>query len=218
MEEKERLLIFDLDGTLWDASQQVADSWNEILREYGLSLPPFTAKDMRSVMGRPMDEIAKALLPGLNIPERRTLFRRCEEYEVEYVSEHGGILYPGVGEMIRYLHGSGCSMAVVSNCQIGYVRSFYVSMGMEPYFCDMEEWGNTGLSKAENIRLVMERNRFEKAVYIGDTKGDENAAHEAGIPFIYAAYGYGTAERPEAVIDSFSELPAALRSLDEQNV
>lgn len=203
------MLIFDLDGTLWNSSQQVADSWNIILKEYDPSLPPFTAKDIYSVMGRTMEEISDALLSGREIADRRALFRRMEEYEVEYISRLGGVLYPDVSETIRCLHGSGYAMSVVSNCQRGYVNSFFVSMDMGQYFCDSEEWGNTGRLKADNIRLVMERDHVEKAVYIGDTAGDEASAHEAGIPFIHAAYGFGTAVCPEAVIGSFKELPDA---------
>ena len=45
-----------------------------------------------------------------------------------------------------------------------------------------------------------------EAVYVGDTAGDMTAAHSAGLPFIHAAYGFGTADSPEYVISSFSEL------------
>ena len=207
------MLIFDLDGTLWNSSSQVADSWNVVLKEYEPSLPLFTAKDIYSVMGKTMDEISDALLSGKNIKNRRELFRRCEEYEIEYITEHGGILYPEVEETIRELYHSGYAMSVVSNCQLGYVNSFFISMNMGQYFCDQEEWGSTGLLKKDNIRLVMERNHFENAVYIGDTAGDETAAHKAGIPFIHAAYGFGNAECPEGVIYTFSELPTVLREV-----
>lgn len=210
----ELMLIFDLDGTLWDSSRQVADSWNIILKQYEPSLPPFTAKDIYSVMGLTMDKISDALLSGKNIADRRTLFRRCEEYEIEYITEHGGVLFPQVRETLRDLSQSGYAMSVVSNCQKGYIDSFFTSMKTGQYFCDMEEWGNTGLLKAENIRLVMERNHANKAVYIGDTAGDEEAAHGAGIPFIHAAYGFGTARCPEAVIHSPEELPDVIRQFE----
>lgn len=207
------LLIFDLDGTLWNSSEQVAESWNVILNQYAPQLPPFTGADIRSVMGRTMDEIADVLLSDKDITDRRALFARCEEYEVEYITEHGGILYPGVAETIRKLHQKGYKMSVVSNCQRGYVGAFFTSMDLGKYFCDQEEWGNTGLLKADNIRLVMERNHFEKAVYIGDTAGDEASAHEAGIPFIHASYGFGSAVSPEVVIDSFCDLPEVLSKI-----
>ena len=69
------------------------------------------------------------------------------------------------------------------------------------------------LTKGENIRLVMQRNRADRAVYIGDTRKDEEAARAAGIPFIHAAYGFGQAENPAAVIHALEELPEAIRDL-----
>ena len=52
----------------------------------------------------------------------------------------------------------------------------------------------------------MERNALENTVYVGDTIGDQNAAKEAGVPFIFAGYGFGKAEAPETVIGSIRDL------------
>ena len=57
----------------------------------------------------------------------------------------------------------------------------------------------------------MERNDIKSAVYVGDTEGDEKASRYAGIPFIYAAYGFGKAVSPDAVIKSIEELLYAVR-------
>jgi len=104
-------------------------------------------------------------------------------------------------------------MAVVSNCQEGYVKAFLDSMDMWKYFCDYEEWGRTYLLKAGNIRLVMERNGEDKAVYVGDIQKDSDASHEAGIPCIYAAYGFGEIRDAEGVINRFDELPGVLKKM-----
>jgi phosphoglycolate phosphatase len=82
-------------------------------------------------------------------------------------------------------------MYIVSNCQEGYIETFLHYHRLETYFKDFESHGRTKLSKGENIRLVMMRNHIEEAVYIGDTRGDMEAAEQAGIPFIFAAYGFG---------------------------
>ena len=215
---KDTFLLFDLDGTLWDSAAEVAESWNIVMHKYDPEFPVLTASDINAVMGRTMDDIAKTLLTDMDPEERRKLFYECERYEIEYVTEHGGILFPDVEETLSALKDRGYQMAIVSNCQIGYINAFFESMKMKNYFCDMEEWGNTKLSKAENIRLVMERNHFEKAVYIGDTEKDEESAKGAGIPFIHAAYGFGTAKDPTAVIQSFSELPGVLASMDNETL
>ena len=104
-------------------------------------------------------------------------------------------------------------MAVVSNCQEGYIKAFLDSMDMDSYFVDYEEWGHTGLLKADNIRLVMERNGVSEAVYIGDIQKDSDAAHEAGIPCISADYGFGDISDAEGRIEKFADLPSELKRI-----
>ena len=158
------MLLFDLDGTLWDSAQKVAESWNLVMCKYYPEFPPLTATDIHALMGQTMDDIAKKVLTDMDPKERKKLFQECEEYELEYVAKHGGILFAGVEETLAQLQSDGYQMAIVSNCQMGYIDVFFRSMNMKTYFCDKEEWGRTKLPKAENIRLVMERNRFKKAV------------------------------------------------------
>lgn len=210
---KDFMILFDLDGTLWDSAKEVAESWNVVLEKRHPELPLLTPEDLNSLMGKTMEEISNLVLKEMDPAERKALFKECEEYEVEYIAEHGGRLYPEVRETLEALLKEGFRMGVVSNCQTSYISAFLHSMKMEPFFCDFEEWGNTKLSKAENIRLVMERNGFEKAVYIGDTSKDQDAAKGAGIPFIHAAYGFGKVSLPDAVIRTFSELPSCLQTL-----
>ena len=53
-------------------------------------------------------------------------------------------------------------------------------------------FGDTGTSKGKTIRTLMERYEITSCAYIGDTQGDYEATLEAGIPFIWADYGFGT--------------------------
>ena len=108
---------------------------------------------------------------------------------------------------------------IVSNCQSGYIEAMLEAAKL-PYgegqtFQDIECFGNTGKSKAENIVLLMERNgiRKEEAAYLGDTALDQKSAEEAGIPFIFASYGFGHPEKMRAKICGLPELPELLSSL-----
>ena len=215
--QKKPMLIFDLDGTLWDSAENVAVSWNMIFQKEDPSLPLLTADDIHGVMGLTMREIQDVLQPGLVSERRDEVFAKCNRFEVEYLLEHGGTLYPSLRETLEILHAQGYPMAIVSNCQCGYINAFLKSSGVAALFQDFEEWERTGLPKGENIRLVMERNHAARAIYIGDTRKDQEAAQLAGIPFIHAAYGFGAVSEPEGVIHHLSDLPAEVSRLLEQD-
>ena len=207
------MLIFDLDGTLWDSSVSVADSWNILIRkETGIDrgLKP---EDIQRNMGKTMNQIADDLFGDLPEAERYALARKCEVFENSYITEHGGDLFDGVRETLAELFRIGTRMAIVSNCQEGYIKAFLDSMDMSEYFIDYEEWGRTGLLKADNIRLVMERNGADKAVYVGDIQKDSDASHEAGIPCISADYGFGDITDAEGRIEKFADLPKELERI-----
>ena len=213
MTHKDTMLLFDLDGTLWDSAPAVAEAWNEIFQKEDPSLPLLTDDDLHSVMGMTMKEIGDSLYPEYQSPRRAAIFDRCYTYEVEYLYSHCGTLYPDFRPTLETLKDRGYDLAVVSNCQLGYVKAFLSSSGAADLFIDYEEWERTGLPKGENIKLVMARNGYTKGIYIGDTKKDREAALLAGIPFIHAAYGFGEVPEADAVIHSLSELPEAVEKL-----
>ena len=210
---KDTLLLFDLDGTLWDSAPAVAEAWNEIFQRECPGLKPLTVDDIHGVMGMTMKEISLALYPEADMPRRDEIFDICCRHEVEYLYSHCGTLYPDFRAVMESLKAEGYDLAVVSNCQTGYVKAFLVSSGAEDLFIDYEEWERTGLTKGENIRLVMDRNNYSKGIYIGDTRKDQEATIQAGLPFIHAAYGFGKAENPDGVINALSELPSAISQL-----
>ena len=203
---KDTMLLFDLDGTLWDSGATVAAGWNAVLTAEQPGREALTTESIHRVMGRTMDEIAETLFSEPDPVRRAALLARCEQSEMEYIRRQGGVLMPGVLETLERLRERGYRMAVVSNCQTGYVPAFFETMGLGGFFCDYEEWGRTGRSKGENIRLVMRRNGCEDAWYIGDTRGDARAAKEAGIPFIHAAYGFGEVPGSVYTLERFAEL------------
>ena len=210
---KDTMLLFDLDGTLWDSAPAVAEAWNEVFQRECPGLKPLTVDDIHGVMGMTMKEISLALYPDADMPRRDEIFDICCRYEVEYLYTHCGALYPDFRAVMETLKAQGYDLAVVSNCQTGYVKAFLTASGASDLFVDYEEWERTGLAKGENIRLVMERNHYAKGVYIGDTKKDQEAALLARIPFIHAAYGFGSVESADGVIHSLSELPSVITEM-----
>ena len=205
-------IIFDLDGTLWDSTAQVVPAWNQALKrhpELGLQI---TDEEMHGFMGKTADTIAGMIFPQMDKQAAIAVLDECCTEELVYLRLHGGILYPRLEETLQSLCKE-YSLFIVSNCQDGYVETFLDCHRMNPYFDDIECIGRTGKPKGENIRLVIERNGLEKAIYLGDTQGDLDAADFAGIPFLHAAYGFGTVNRDVPSIGCFSALPDAVASI-----
>lgn len=202
-----KAILLDVDGTLWDTTGVVAEAWMQAASELMIPLDtPITADRLKQEFGKPMDEIAANLFPSLSASQRMLVMESCCEYE-EYYLENAKeqLLFDGVAETIRTLFQSH-PICIVSNCQKGYIELFLKKTGLKDVVTDFECFGNTGLSKGENIRLLMHRCQIKDAVYVGDTQGDADACAFAKIPFIFAGYGFGSPDHYDHKILRFSEL------------
>lgn len=209
---KKQGIIFDMDGTLWDSAEGVAEAWNCIVaREYTPDRV-ITAEEIQSVMGKTMDKLAEALFPELPEAQRMELLDKCCAYENEYLKEHGGILYDELENTLKKLQAE-YPLYIVSNCQSGYIEAFLEYYGFGHYFEDIECYGNNGLKKGDNIRRLAERNSLTDSVYVGDIQGDYDASREAGVKFIHAAYGFGTVAEDVPVIRCIAELPERVNEI-----
>ena len=205
-------IIFDLDGTLWDASKQVVPAWNIVLGRHKELNVSITSEIMQSFMGKQLPEIAKMLLPDMKVEDSLVILKECCAGEQEYLGKHGAILYEDLEKTLMELKEK-YSLYIVSNCQKGYIETFLNYHKMWSYFDDIESSGNTGCSKGENIKLIIERNNLEKSVYVGDTMGDYEAAKYAEIPFIHASYGFGQVPEAKNVIKNFKDIKEVLKEL-----
>ena len=101
---KHKGIIFDMDGTLWDSAENVAKSWNKAIADYGYERAPITKEDMYSVMGKTMDVLASIIFP--NCTCRDELINVCYREENDYLTAHGGELYPDVEKTLDELSES----------------------------------------------------------------------------------------------------------------
>jgi phosphoglycolate phosphatase len=198
-------IIFDLDGTLWDSSENVLIFWNDVLKNKTDVRRLLVLEDLHGIMGLQMKEIGERFFPYLAEERREELLNECSEIECQLLSEKGGVLYDKVEETLRAL-SEKYKLFIVSNCQKGYIEAFFHYHQLGKYFNDYENPGRTGLSKGENIKLVMERNQLQNPVYVGDTAGDQKGAEVAGIPFVYASYGFGEVSHFDFSIQRFEDL------------
>ena len=93
-------IIFDLDGTLWDATEQMLPAWNKVLLRYAPDREPMTLEEVRSFMGKTVAEIAAAALPNFPEEERVEVFNRCSIEELPWLREHPGSIYPKVVRLV----------------------------------------------------------------------------------------------------------------------
>jgi phosphoglycolate phosphatase len=206
-------LIFDIDGTLWDSRALVAEGYNIQLRAEGYDHLCVDAELLRSLFGKVMTEIADAILAEISVPERYALMERCMETENRYLAENEcKIGYPGVGEVLEQL-AKEYRLFIVSNSQCGYPELCMEKLGIAHLFEGHLCFGDTGTEKGQTILELMRRYQITDAVYIGDTQGDYEATLVAGIPFVFAAFGFGSPAGYAAKIEDIRQLPDVLRTL-----
>lgn len=205
-------IIFDMDGTIWNSAEAVAKCWDEVVQTHPEMTCRITTKDVMNVMGKTMDVIAETLFSELPPAERMKLLDECCDAENAYLKAHGAVLYPALSDTLTTLQRD-YHLYIVSNCQKGYIEAFLDHYDYWHFFEDIECYGNNEMKKGANIRLLAARNSLTKAVYVGDIQGDYDAAMEAGVGFIHAAYGFGHIAADVPVIRQFSELPEVVKSV-----
>jgi phosphoglycolate phosphatase len=196
-------LIFDLDGTLWDAAEPTARGWNAALEELGAQTR-VTVEGIRSVAGTPFVGCVEILVPELCPPAQETL-HALDEREKTAIAESGGTLFPGVQSGLTALRAK-YPLYLVSNCQDWYLELFFEKSGLRECFTGADCNGLSGLSKAGMLRCLAESRGLQDAVYVGDTQGDHDSTREAGLSFAFAGYGFGSVSETDLTFGSFDEV------------
>ena len=207
-------IIFDVDGTLWDAVNNKNLCWTETAAKYGYIINT-TYEDIRSMMGWSAEAIATVLFPQLSPEKALEIFLIGCHDELDYLRSGRPFFpktYEKVPETIRTL-SSKYKIGIVSNCREGYIETFLDMNNLNDCVNDHLCSGDTNLNKAENITLLMQRNNLNTPWYVGDTKGDLASCRNAGIPFIYASYGFGKVRDYDARIDAPYDLVALADTL-----
>lgn len=199
-------LIFDIDGTLLDSRQVVAEGYNVQLRSEGLERYLVSKESLTPLFGKTLDEIAVRLFPDFQKEAAVRTAARCIETSKSYfAADPRSGAYPGLKETMEALAGK-YRLFIVSNCEKGYPEICMKKLGItdliEGHLC----FGNTGTKKGDTILRLMKEHHIQSAAYIGDTQGDLEAARDAGIPFIWSAYGFGSPAEWEWKIEQASDL------------
>lgn len=196
-------LIFDMDGTLWDAVDSYRQIWDKTFAEQGIDMAPVTRETLLRHMGKHLEDIVAELAPAdLDYDSFTTAL---DINEREMMPRLGGRLYEGVYTTIRELSRTK-QLFMVSNCGSSGLANFLRFSNLEQFMTDSLSHGGTGLDKAGNISRLIETYGLEAPMYVGDTQGDSNSAHRAGAGMIFCAYGFGHVTDAEYTINDIRQL------------
>jgi phosphoglycolate phosphatase len=201
-----KAIFFDLDGTLWDAINEIKDSWNEAMKE--LHEPySFTYEKMKSFMGLTPLETVPLAFPGVSIDKGLKLFKACFNNEIKYLKTHLGKLYPNEEIILKEL-SKKYSLYIVSNADVGYIDNYVNGYQFNAIYDGLLCAGDTGFPKYKNIIYLKEKEKIDEVIYVGDTEKDLIESTKANVKFIHAAYGFGVIKDDKNYINSLKELPA----------
>lgn len=197
-------LIFDMDGTLWDAVDSYCAVWNACFRMFGVSRV-VTRDELLACMGLPLSEIYTRLCGETPSVSYELFLPAVEKAEAEMMPVLGGRPYPGVKESIGLLSGK-YRIFLLSNCGKNGLRDMMDWLGIGPYVTEAVTFGETGKEKSENMKILKAKYGLVQPVYVGDTEGDCRQTHVAELPFVHAAYGFGCCTDADLSFDSFMKL------------
>jgi phosphoglycolate phosphatase len=216
-------VLFDLDGTLLDTAADIAEALNRALAERGW--PPIAPSEVRRMIGRgspllieraaafqsrALDEAAKAAL----------LERFFHHYG--YLEESGEFKaepYAGAAECLRALHEAGLRIAVVTNKYERFATGLLKALSLRDWVDCVVGGDSCPRRKPDPLPLLFACEQLglspARALMVGDSTNDVQAARGAGIPVICVPYGYNEGEDPrllpcDGFVESLADLPALL--------
>ena len=191
---KPALIVFDIDGTLFQTERVTVPAVQRTFLDYGLPEPDTDA--ICSFFGRPVEEYLHWLEtlcpPGL----AQEVVEATNQRELDLIGEEG-MLYPGVLDMIQTLHNEGHSLAICSNGPQDYVDTFLDAHGIRPFCSIVRARDIRYPDKTAMLREIMEQISLRPVVMVGDRADDIQAAHALGAMAIAATYGFGSARELE---------------------
>ena len=184
-------VVFDLDGTLFDAEEGIVSSVVKAMKEMGLEIPQ--GAQLRQVVGPPLRYSFHDLL---NVPSER-LDEAADRYAHIFRSEgmYRYSVYPGIRTMLRVLKENGIYVALASSKPRDLCEHILRHYGLRHFFDRVigETDSHAKLGKPEMIRRALPKH-YWRAAMVGDRLYDMEGAKAAGVDGVGAVYGCGSVE------------------------
>lgn len=209
--QKPDSLIFDMDGTLWDAVDTYAASWNLVFEELGVDIV-VEREVLTKMVGMEGRKFIGNIMPEFDEEKREMIYNLVNEKRRAILPERGGVLYDGVKEGLTQL-AEKYDLFILSNCAKGIIRLFIDWAGIDEHIKDEMAHGVNFLPKSHNIKLISDMHGLKSPVYIGDTEGDGLQSRMAGVPFVFVSYGFGHTDDYDLKFDNFKSLTEYFMSL-----
>ena len=194
--------IFDLDGTLLDTLQDLADSVNYALRTHGM--PEHSQDEIRRFVGNGVRLLMERAVPdGAANPQFDAVFASFRQYYMQH-SLDTTRPYDGIPELIHELKQRGCRLAVVSNKMMAATQELIAHFFPEIDVAIGENEA-AGIRKKPAPDTVLEALRQlgvtsltsppsplppNTTVYVGDSDVDIETAKNSGLPCISVLWGF----------------------------
>lgn len=202
-----KLLIFDLDGTIFKSDKLTFEIVKKAFSQMGLN-DKISKEDIAKHLGEPSDDFYKNILPQGKSSLRKDLMEKMRKQYKPSIMKKFGCAFSDVVKTLKFLRERGRKLALYSNCSCQYFDCILSFLGIRKYFDYLECKGENNLTKIALVQKIQNQFPNLKAAVIGDRASDIEAASVNNILSIGALYGYGRNEalKADIAINKFSEL------------
>jgi phosphoglycolate phosphatase len=197
-------LIFDMDGTLWDASETYVSAWNEGFKTMRIDRS-FSRGDLDYMMGWDRRRVLEHTFPDYPEDQQEHIYETIVAAQDRLLPEIGGVLYEGVAAGLAQL-ATKYKLFVLSNCPKNTINQFLTYTGLAAYITDHIAHGDNNKPKHDNLKLLQNKHQLQNPVYVGDTESDQVQSDLAGVPFVLVDYGFGHTNKYAKKFSSFTQL------------
>ena len=209
---KRNTIIFDMDGTLLNTVDDIADGMNYSLEHFGY--PVHTVEEIRKMIGGGASVlIGRAAPKGLSEKELEELKSFFPGYYFKN-SNNKTDLYEGIKPLISRLAKEGFQMGIVSNKgdkAVKELSQFYFQDAMKLSLGEREDITRKPAPDALLLAMDLMGVKPEECIYVGDSEVDAQFSINAGVPCIIVTWGFRDREellsvKPDAIVDTVDEL------------